>query len=243
MKNRLIVSLFMSALLLALSIGIASAIAPVADVTVTSGGVDDGPLLGVSSGVPQGQSSCEVVATTYLQFDVPASTTEGGLFLYVENAAYSQSFDLVAYQVDDDTWNETSVVGDFPAPGAPLYTANIDPTTNPLPINQTIELSSSAMDTFVASQAAGTGDGTASFAIRVINCSDASVSIDFVATEGASSTMPAPELTAPTAVEMTSVSAINESSFHPILLGGVALLALSAGILTVGILRRKGTTA
>lgn len=239
MKKKALVSALVVAMLLVFAVAVAAAVAPSDDVSVTEAAVSNGNTLSVSSDVNLNSGLCETVSTIYIKFPVPNGTTEGGLFLTVASNSYSEAFDLVVYQVNDDTWTEGTLdPTNPPALDRVLYTANIVPGSNDVADGQVIELSSTLMDTYVASQAGS----DASFAIRIEGCSGLGASLSFVSEEGAA-VLPfdGPDLTTPTAVAMTSVSAANQSSLSPILLGSILLLVLSVGILAVGALRRKET--
>jgi hypothetical protein len=242
MKKGTIVLLVTVLLLLALVLpALAAPATPAADTYFGNGTPNNGNELRIfgAAGTPA-VTTCAVGGvsdyTIYLKWDV---SSYDGQSIAFANLQLSTTAEVAAggpvtfalHAVDDDTWSEsdTSPV----AYGAELATAGPLSLANGT-AGQIISFSGRDLASFVDSQATG-GDGTASFAVRVIRGCWLLDQVAFGDSEGNPTLAPQLLLTGPTAVGMQAATAASQTP------GAVGLLAatLLVGLTSCGVVVQR----
>lgn len=199
----------------------------------TAFGTTDSTNLQLNSG---GLGSCDATDTIYLRWslsgvsDVVGPTTE--LKLTVNDAQAGNTGSVSLYRVADDSWNETTLTNNTPAPvlGSLISSVSI-PTSSPATVTFTGQSLADYL-TEVTTFANGTtdtsaGDNVASFALRVTGCTGFTNSVRFDSKDGAG-TAPALNLLNPTAITLSSLAATTTATPYALF---AALISLAAAAL------------
>ncbi len=227
-------------LLSAIATSIFAAVSNPADtyVRTTSGGTafgtTDSSNLQLNSG---GLGSCDATDTIYLRWNLsgiddvvgPTST----LKLTSNDAQAGNTGSVSLYKVVDDSWSETTLTNNTPAPtlGSLIVSVSI-PTTSPGTITFTGQNLADYLNettTFVNGTTDTTaGDDVVSFALRITGCTGFTNSVRFDAKDG-SGTAPTLDLFNPTAITLSTLTATAGSATpYPLL---AALIGLTAAAL------------